>query len=72
MKLTANEAANIYKRSEVNSASLIETKIATASVGNGKMPKRHLFSSCNSTAARDLRGNGFKVLRIGPYALVRW
>ena len=72
MQVTADKAREITRKSKESAAGLIASKITSACVGNGRMPRRHVFTACNAPAAKDLRAAGFSVFRIGPFALVRW
>jgi hypothetical protein len=72
MQLTAGKAREITRKSREDAASLIVGKITAACVGNGRMPRRYVFTPCNRPAAKALRAAGFGVCRLGPFALVRW
>lgn len=72
MQITAKKAREITDKSIESAAGLIANKITAACVGNGKMPRRYVFTACNSPAARDLRDAGFRVVRLFGFALVRW
>ena len=69
---TGSQKRDITRKSKETAAGLIANKITAACCGNGRMPRRYVFTACNAPAAKELRAAGFSVLKVLGFALVRW